>query len=136
MRSVGAQTTGKIHRIGLVRAGGLFTDSDPFIAGLSGAFAKRGYSVGVNLVFESRAAQGKLDLLPQQIEELMASHVDLLITSSYPAALAAKEHATVPIVVTNSGDPVATHLVASLARPGGNMTGVSEIATELSAKRL
>jgi putative ABC transport system substrate-binding protein len=66
----------------------------------------------------------------------MASHVDLLITSSYPAALAAKEHATVPIVVTNSGDPVATRLVASLGRPGGNVTGVSEVATELSAKRL
>ena len=67
----------------------------------------------------------------------MAKHVDVIVTASYPAAAAAKERAgTTPVVVTFSGDPVATGLVASLAHPGGTITGVSEIAAELSAKRL
>jgi putative ABC transport system substrate-binding protein len=92
-------------------------------------FTRHGYVDGRTIVFERRAAQGKLDRLPGFIDELVASHVDVIITSSYPAALAAKEHAgNVPIVVTLSGDPVATGLVASLAHPGGNITGVPEIA--------
>ncbi len=133
---VRAQQPGKVARVGLLGPGPPFTDTNPFVIGLSRGFAKRGYAVGTNLVFESRAAQGKVNLLPQFVGELMASHVELLITFSYPAALAAKEHSSVPVVVAYSGDPVATHLAASLARPGGNVTGVSEIATELSAKRL
>jgi putative tryptophan/tyrosine transport system substrate-binding protein len=68
---------------------------------------------------------------PDFIDELVASHVDVIITSGYSAALAAKEHAgNVPIVVTLSGDPAATGLVASLAHPGGNITGVAEIAAK------
>jgi len=100
-------------------------------------FTKRGYVVGQNIVFERRAAQGKVDRLPELVDELVAAHVDVIITSGYPTALAAKQRAgETPVVVTNSGDPVATHLVESLAHPGGNITGVSEVATELSAKRL
>ncbi len=100
-------------------------------------FAQRGYVDGQTIVFERRAAQGKLDRLPGFIDELVARHVDVIITQGYPAALAAKERAgNTPIVVTLSGDPVATGLAASLAHPGGNITGVSEIAAELSAKRL
>jgi putative ABC transport system substrate-binding protein len=132
----GAQTAGKTYRIGLLGAGLPFTDQNPFVVGLSKGFAKRGYTIGGNLAFESRAAQGKASLLPQLVDELNTSGVDVIITTGYPAAVAAKEHAKVPVVVTYSGDPVATHLVASLARPGGNVTGLSEVATELSAKRL
>ncbi len=81
------------------------------------------------IAFERRAAQGKLDRLPGFIEELVAKHVDVIITAGYPAAIAAKERAgDTPIVVTFSGDPVATGLAASLAHPGGNITGVSEMA--------
>jgi putative ABC transport system substrate-binding protein len=99
-------------------------------------FAKLGYAEGKNVEFERRAAQGKSDRLPGFIDDLVAKHVDVIVTASYPAALAAKERAgTTPVVVTFSGDPVATGLAASLARPGGNITGVSEIAAEL-AKRL
>ena len=126
---------GKIYRIGLVSVGA------PGVLilgpGVSRDFAQRGYVEGQNIVFERRAAQGKVSSLPGLIDELVASHVDVIITSSYPAASAAKEHAgNTPIVVTFSGDPVATGLVSSLAHPGGNITGVSEIAAELSAKRL
>ena len=88
-------------------------------------------------MFERRAAQGKLDLLAGFIDELVAAHVDVIITQGYPAAKAAKELAgNTPIVVTNSGDPVDTGLAASFAHPGGNVTGVSDLASDLSAKRL
>jgi putative ABC transport system substrate-binding protein len=100
-------------------------------------FAKRGYAVDRNIVFERRAAEGRPDRLPGLVDELVAGRVDVIITQSYPAAAAAKERAgKIPIVVTNSGDPVATGLAASLAHPGGNVTGVSDVAGELSAKRL
>jgi len=100
-------------------------------------FTRRGYVVDRNIVFARRAAEGKLDRLPGFIDEFVAKHVDVIITQGYPPAAAAKERAgDTPIVVTNSGDPVDTGLAASLAHPGGNVTGVSDIASELSAKRL
>jgi len=126
---------GKIHRVGLAHIGAPGTSvlSPSMVSG----FTKRGYVEGQNIEFERRAAEGKSDRLPGLIEDLVAKHVDVIITSSYPAALAAKEHASnTPVVVVFSGDPVATGLAASLAHPGGNITGVSEIAAELSAKRL
>ena len=126
---------GKVYRVGLISPG-------PPNVGLLGpameqAFARLGYQPGKTMEFERKAALGKLERLPDLVAELVASRADVIITISYPAAIAAKDHAgAIPIVVTQSGDPVETHLVASLARPGGNITGVSEIATELSAKRL
>jgi putative tryptophan/tyrosine transport system substrate-binding protein len=125
----------KVYRVGLVSVGA------PGVLilgpGVARDFAQRGYVEGQNIVFERRAAEGKVDRLPGLIDELVVSHVDVIITGSYPAALAAKEHAgNIPVVVTLSGDPVATGLASSLAHPGGNITGVSEIAAELSAKRL
>jgi putative ABC transport system substrate-binding protein len=126
---------GKVYGVGLVGVGA--PDTGPLGPGMVRNFTQRGYVDGQTIVFERRAAQGKLDRLPGFIDELVAKHVDVIITSGYPAALAAKERAgSTPIVVTFSGDPVATGLAASLAHPGGNITGVSEIATELSAKRL
>ncbi|HWD57847.1 MAG TPA: ABC transporter substrate-binding protein [Stellaceae bacterium] len=128
--------SGKIYRIGLLSPTFPFTDKNPMVVGLTKAFTKRGYAVGTNLVFEGRAAQGKIELLPQLVDELNAADIDVLITLGYPPAAVAKERSKAPVVVTSSGDPIATHLVASLARPGGNITGVSEIAAELSGKRL
>jgi len=127
--------SGKVYRVGLVGVGA--PDSGPLGPGMVRNFTQRGYVDGQTIAFERRAAQGKLDRLPVFIDELVAEHVDVIITAGFPAALAAKERAgNTPIVVTFSGDPVATGLAASLAHPGGNITGVSEIATELSAKRL
>jgi putative tryptophan/tyrosine transport system substrate-binding protein len=130
-----AQPAGKAYTIGLLFAG----PPGGSILGpeLERDFTKRGYNVDRNIRFERRAAQGQVARLPELVDELVGKHVDLIITAGFPAALAAKERApNLPIVVTFSGDPVATGLVASLARPGGNITGVSEVATELSAKRL
>jgi putative ABC transport system substrate-binding protein len=127
--------SGKVHHVGLVGVGA----PDTGILGhkMVENFTRRGYVVDRDIVFERRAAQGKLDRLPGFIDELVAKHVDVIITQSYPAALAAKVRAgNTPIVVTNSGDPVDTGLAASLAHPGGNVTGVSDISSELSAKRL
>jgi putative ABC transport system substrate-binding protein len=126
---------GKVYRVGLVTVG--VPDTGSLGPGMVRNFTQRGYVDGQTIAFERRAAQGKLDRLPGFIEELVAARVDVIITSGYPAAIAAKERAgETPVVVIGSGDPVATGLVASLARPGGNITGVSEVATELSAKRL
>ena len=88
---------------------------------------------GRNLLFEPRWG----DSLSENVEALKAARVDVIITFGYPASLAAKTSAKdMPIVCSGAGDPVATGLAQSLARPGGNLTGVTELATELSAKRL
>lgn len=130
----GAQST-KVYRIGLVSVGAL--DGGILGSDLAGDFSRRGYVVGSNVLFDRRAAEGKPDRLPGLIDELVAQHVDVIITQGYSAAVAAKERAgTTPVVVTLSGDPVATGLAESLSHPGGNITGVSEVAAELSAKRL
>jgi len=126
---------GRVYRVGLVGVGA--PDTGILSAGMVHNFTQRGYVDGQTIVFERRAAQGKLDRLPGFIDALVAEHVDVIITSGYPAAIAAKERAgNTPIVVINSGDPVATGLAASLAHPGGNITGVSDVASELSTKRL
>jgi putative ABC transport system substrate-binding protein len=130
----GAQST-KVYRIGLVSVGAL--DGGILGSDLAGDFSRRGYVVGNNVLFDRRAAEGKPDRLPGLIDELVAQHVDVIITQGYTAAAAAKERAGItPVVVTLSGDPVATGLAESLSHPGGNITGVSEVAAELSAKRL
>lgn len=131
-----AEPSAKVYGIGLLGPGLPFADQSPAVVNLTKSLAKRGYKIGETLVFERRAAQGNLTLLPRLVDELNAANVDVIITVGYTAAAAAKQHAKAPVVVTNSGDPEATHLVASLARPGGNVTGISEVASELSAKRL
>jgi putative tryptophan/tyrosine transport system substrate-binding protein len=95
--------------------------------------ATQGFVEGRNLLFEPRWG----DSVYENVEALKAAGVDVIITFGYPASLAAKTLAKdMPIVCSGAGDPVATGLAQSLARPGGNLTGVTELATELSAKRL
>jgi putative ABC transport system substrate-binding protein len=87
-------------------------------------------------VFERRAAEGRLERLPGLVQELVASKVDVIFALGYPPTLAAKNGTTLPVVSIGAEDPVATGLIAELARPGGNVTGVSDVASELSAKRM
>lgn len=96
-----------------------------------------GYTEGTNLVLETRWANGKNDRLPALAAELVKLKVDVLVTHGTPGTLAAK-HATstIPIVMTTSGDAAGTGLVKSLARPGGNVTGMTSLLPEVSAKRL
>ena len=96
-----------------------------------------GYILGKNILFESRHADDKPDRLPGLADELVHHKVDLILTSSNPAALAAKNATrTIPIVFLGAGDPVAIKLVEHLARPGGNITGVTTIGAVLAGKRL
>jgi len=104
-----------------------------FLQGLS----ETGYVEGQNVAIESRAAEGKFDRLPALAADLAGRNVDLIFAPTEPAARAAKNAtATIPIVFGVSVDPVATGLVASFARPGGNLTGVSFMMAGLTPKRL
>ena len=96
-----------------------------------------GYIEGRNIVIEYRWAEGKYERFPELIAELVARKVDVIVTAGTPAALAVQRAtATIPLVMVAVGDPVSTGLVASLARPGGNSTGLTSIAPDLEGKRL
>ncbi len=96
-----------------------------------------GYVEGRNIVIEYRWAEGKYERFPQLIAELLAFKVDVIVAAGTPAALAVKQAtATIPLVMVAVGDPVGTGLVASLARPGGNLTGLASISPDLEGKRL
>jgi ABC-type uncharacterized transport system substrate-binding protein len=104
---------------------------------ISPGLRELGWIEGQNLTIEYRWAGGREDQLPALAEELVRRKVDIIVTSSTPAALAAKRAtSTIPIVVTFVADPAGSGLVASLARPGGNITGLTTLATGLVAKRL
>jgi putative ABC transport system substrate-binding protein len=104
----------------------------PLLRGL----AKRGYVADKNVAFERRGADGKLERLPQLLDELAAAKVDVIVASGYPPVVAAKEHTKLPVVALFAGDPVGTGLVSSLARPGGHITGISDVSAELAGKRV
>jgi ABC-type uncharacterized transport system substrate-binding protein len=133
-----AQPGGKVARIGYLVTGGLDSPEtrvllDAFRQGLR----ERGYVEGQNIVVEYRAADGQLERFPALATELVRLKVDLIVATGTPAALAA-QHATntIPIVTPVMGDPVGDGLVASLARPGGNITGLTFLGPELVGKRL
>src|SRR2546427_6400417 len=132
--TVEAQPPGKVYRIG-------YLDTTPSSTHLWDALLEglreRGYVEGRNLVFERRFSEGNAERFPELAAELVRLSVDCIIVTTTPAALAAK-HATqtIPIVMTTAIDPVGTGLVASLARPGGNVTGLSPISPDLVGKRL
>jgi len=130
-----SQTAVKPHRVGLLSAGAPFTDTSEVVVGLTAGFSKRGYVVGRSLLFERRAAEAHADRLPRLVDDLN-HEAELVITNAYAAARVAKDRSNVPMVAITGADPVATGLIDSLARPGGNITGVGEVAAELSAKRL
>ena len=99
--------------------------------------SKLGWIEGKNITIEYRFAEQKLERLPELAADLVRLKVDLIVVTGNAAPLAAKKATTtIPIVMTNTADPVGAGLVASLARPGGNVTGISGLAPELNTKRL
>jgi len=130
------QPPGKVPRIGVLVVATrsfLSTRIETFRQGLR----ELGYIEGKNVLIEYRYAEGKLDLLPALASELVQLKVDVIVTASPPGVQAAKNAtSTIPIVFAAIGDPVGSGFVASLARPGGNVTGLSILLPELSGKRL
>jgi putative ABC transport system substrate-binding protein len=126
----------RVYRIGF-----LGNSTAALEANLVGPFREglrdRGYIEGRNIVIEYRWAEGKYERFPDLIADLVARKVDVIVTAGTPAALAVQRATTtIPLVMVAVGDPVSTGLVASLARPGGNSTGLTSIAPDLEGKRL
>jgi putative ABC transport system substrate-binding protein len=134
--SVDAQQSGKVFRIGFLdnsTASGVAL----FLEAFRQELRKLGWIEGKNITIEYRFAEQKNERLPELAAELVRLKVDLIVTSGVPTPLAAKKTTTtIPIVMTTSPDPVGVGLVASLARPGGNVTGNSALSPELNTKRL
>jgi len=134
--SAEAQQPGKIFRIGFLdpsTASGSAVLVDAFRQELS----KLGWIEGKNITIEYRFAEQKPERLPELAAELVRLKVDLIVVGSTPASLAAKQATgAIPIVMASVPDPVAAGLVASLAQPGGNVTGLSSLSPELNTKRL
>lgn len=129
---VRAQAT-RISKIGVL----LIASREPFWSLFVGGLRDLGYVEGRNIQFELRAANGQAALLPGMAAELVTLGVDIIVASETPAVQAARQAtATIPIVMAAAGDPLGTGLIASLARPGGNITGLSAQASELAGKSL
>jgi putative ABC transport system substrate-binding protein len=128
-----AQQQKKIPRIGYQSASSSGEREEAFRQGLR----ELGYVEGQNIVIEWRFAQGKTDQVPRNAAELVRLKIDVIVTGGPTDTRAAKgATSTIPIVMTNDNDPVGTGIVASLARPGGNITGLTTLTAELNGKRL
>src|SRR5271156_100490 len=126
---VAAQTTAKTYRLGTLTTTPAIPPTEGPGAILVAGLAQRGYTLGQNLAYEARGATGKVGQMANLMQELKSANVDVVVTIGYPSAAAAKASGGATVIGAGSGDPVATGLVASLARPGGNVTGISDVAT-------
>jgi putative ABC transport system substrate-binding protein len=134
--SAHSQQAGKIFRIGYLDAS-TASGSAVLLDAFRQELAKLGWVEGKNIIIEYRFAEQKPERLPELAADLVRLKLDLILVPSQPTALGAKKAtSTIPIVMANAGDPVGAGLVASLARPGGNVTGFSSLNFQLNTKRL
>jgi ABC-type uncharacterized transport system substrate-binding protein len=133
-----AEHASKVARIGFLATGSLASpEQEVILDAFRRGLRERGYVEGQNIAVEYRAADGAIERFPELAKELVRLNLDLIVASNTPAARAAKAATTtIPIVVPVMGDPVADGLVISLARPGGNVTGMTFLGPELATKRL
>ena len=130
-----SQQTPKVYRVGVLAISGSF--SSQTYQGFREQLRMLGYVEGRTLVFEFRSAEGRPEKLPSLAEEIIRANPDVIVAPSTAATQAVQRVSrTIPIVFAFAADPVAAGLAASLARPGGNATGLSILNTELSSKRL
>jgi putative ABC transport system substrate-binding protein len=134
--SAHAQQPGKVFRIGYLEPG-TASGNTVLLDAFRQELSKLGWTEGKNITIDYRFAEQRNQKLPELAADLLRLKVDLIVVSSGPAAFAAKKATTsTPIVMANAGDPVGAGLIASLARPGGNVTGLASLSTELNTKRL
>jgi putative ABC transport system substrate-binding protein len=134
---VEAQQPGKVHRIGYVSGTGNPSDPGANVEAFRQGLRDLGYFEGKNILIEYRYIEGKSDRVPSFVAELVQLKVDVLVSPTSSAIRAAKQATkTIPIVMVTTLDPVAAGLVDSLARPGGNVTGLTRLTRDLSGKRL
>jgi len=127
----------RVARIGYVSGTGSAADPGPFVEALRQGMREHGYVDGKHFVVEYRGAEGRPARVPELIAELVQAKVDVLVTPFQIATLAAKQATdTIPIVMVTYIDPVANGIIDSLAKPGGNITGIFTLTRDLSAKRL
>lgn len=126
-----------VARIGYVSGTGSAADRGPFVEALQQGMREHGYVDGKDFIIEYRGAEGRPARVPELVAELVQAKVDVLVTP-FPAAIRAAKQATdtIPIVMVMGTDPVAAGIIDSLAKPGGNITGLSTLTRDLSAKRL
>lgn len=133
--SAEAQQAGRVYRIGVVHTS--FVPNIPVVAGLKSGLKAMGLAEGRDVIFDIRFTRGNLEAVPEAAAALARAGVDLILADGEQAARAARAATrTIPIVFTQVGDPVAAGIVEAVARPGGNVTGVSSLATDLVPKRL
>jgi putative ABC transport system substrate-binding protein len=127
--------SGKLYRIGFLETTSATANRvnlDALLRGLK----ERGYAEGKNLIIDYRSADGRAERFPEMASELARAKPDVIVTRGTAAALAAKNLRSIPVVMATSADPVGPGIVASLARPGGNVTGLTAIVSELGGKRM
>ncbi len=135
--SVDAQQSSKIQRIGYVSTTGDPNNPGPNVETFKRKLRDLGYIEGNNILSEYRYIEGKMDRTPGLVAELLQLKVDVVVVNGLtPVRIAKQATMTIPIVMVTTQDPVATGLVDSLARPGGNLTGLTSLARDLSGKRL
>ncbi len=134
-----AQKAGKVYRIGFLRTGSGSPTTSPSYMGLGQELRELGYVEGQNLIIEYRSIESRGDWRPEVAAELVRLKVDVIVTSPGLRAIRAAQQATRTIPIVMSGvrvDPVKAGFIVSLARPGGNITGLTQLASQLHAKRL
>jgi putative ABC transport system substrate-binding protein len=132
-----AQEPKKVPRIGYLSTNGNPSRPPPFVEAFRHGLRELGYVEGKNILVEYRYAEGKLERVPRLVTELAQLNVDALVVGTQTAIRAAKQATkTIPIIMVNNSDPVATGLIESLAHPGGNITGLSTLGRDLGGKRL
>jgi putative ABC transport system substrate-binding protein len=131
-----AQGSGRVHRVGHLAASAPSAENTRLLGAFHGELRERGWLEGRNIAFEYRWAEGRYERLPQLAAELVEARMDLIVAGGTPNALAAqKASQTVPVVMVGATTPVEVGLVKSLARPGGNVTGVTfDVSPEQTAK--
>jgi len=135
-RTAMTQTLSKVFRLGTLTPGAPLDKKTPLGTILLKGLEQQGYTLGKNLTFDARGAAGQVNKLGEIVRAMKADKVDVIVATGFPAILACKIENVPTVVANGGGDPVATHLIDGLSRPGGNITGISDDASMLSSKRL